>query len=423
MIHLNDYNAIQTQCKCGKTHSTYTKGIFYCENAIEKIAEACKSVISFGRIGLVFDENLASYGNQCESELKKEGYCVSVFTFPQGYESTLASCDDLITSREDIRLWIALGTGTIANTVRYSAFQRGNEWICFLTAPTTDSVMYASSEFFENGVKSVFVCKPPVCVVIDQNIISNAPKECIAAGYGTLFSKLLTAFDIVFDETTSCRRCRYIAEEFKENLLDFFQTQSCEQIEQRICRSLVRIGLVTQLSGDDDYSVGVEYDCALALGEYASDKRLVGENLMLATLTSYCVYSAYLSLLPDDLYIPCDITEQLRWLDKNCNLDMINLLSERQTDCEDAAKLYVLKEYGEDLNSALNSLFSGIKGKIKQFKRLYKDAGFWLCRYVSKEDLFKVVTTACVLSKKPNLLRSIKLGGALEDCLPFDQTA
>lgn len=418
MIDLNDYVAPESNCKCGKTHAAYTKTIVLGDNALDKLPEICKSVIAQCRVGIVSDENTKPIAERSESLLVRAGYRTRSFCYPAGFQSTRDQADKLIKSSEDIRLWIAVGAGSIADTVRYAATCRGNEWVLVPTAPTTDAMLYPQCDFFENGVRTVVRATPPIAVVADYTVLEDAPKFTVAAGWGTLVSKLMRAFDLYFDALTDKKHCSCLTEEFNDNLLEFFTTQSCESLAPRICRTLIRLGLVAQLVDDGDFCQGGEYFAARCLSLQTGNKRLTGENAMICTMTAYCILDSYLKTSPDDLFVPASAPEYFRYLDRNCGLSNVSLLRTAKRNPSKEANLYVLKEYAGDLDEKLHALLGNLKGSARQFRRLYDDAGYWLGSYCTVESALRTVCAAYAATAD-GLLSSLVLGGALSEISDF----
>ena len=421
MIDLNDYAAPVSNCKCGKTHTAYTRTIELGDNAIEKLPEVCKSIIAQCRVGIVFDENTRPIAERAESLLVRVGYRTRSFCYPAGFESTREQSKKLTESSEDLRLWIAVGTGSIADTVRYAASCRGNEWVLVPTAPTTDAMLYPQCDYFENGVRTVAKAIPPIAVVADYTVLEHAPKFTVAAGWGTLMSKLMRAFDLYFDALTDKKHCSYLTEAFNDNLLEFFNTQSCESLAPRICRTLIRLGLIAQLADDGDFCQGGEYFAARCLAYQTGNKRLIGENAMICTLTAYCILDSYLKTSPEDLYVPASASEYFRYLDKQCGLSNVSLLRTAKSNTSKEANIYVLKEYAGDLDEKLHSLLGNLKGSAKQFRRLYDDAGYWLGSYCTVESALRTVCAAYAATAD-GLLSSLVLGGALSEITDFPST-
>lgn len=416
MIDLNNYTPPEKACKCGKTHAAYTKTIILSDSAIEKLPEVCKQIISQCRIGIVCDENVKGVAAEAESLLVRAGYRTRTFTLPADFVFSRKNTEQLINTSEDLRLWLAVGCGSIADAVRYASSCRGNEWILFPTAPTTDAMLYPYCDFFEDGARVTVKANPPVAVVGDYTAIESAPKYTVAAGYGTLVSKLLRAFDFAFDKVTDKRRCSFLTDEFCETVTDFFCNQSCELMPPRILRTLLKLGIIAQLADEEDFCQGGEYFAARCLKAQCDDKRLTGENAMICTLVSYCILDSYLSASPEDLFIPSSLPEHFRYLDKNCGISSVRLLGRprRASGCEES--LYVLKEYAGDLGGKIKEYFGNAKGLARQFRRLYDDAGYWLGSYCSCDTALKTVCCANAAVGE-GLLSSVVIAGALEPLL------
>lgn len=416
MTDLNGYTAPEFACKCGKTHRAHTKTVLFGQGAEEKLPDACKEIVAEGRVGVVCDKNVRHIAENAERLLVRAGYRTRLFCYPENYESTREQSRKLTEAPEDIRLWVAVGCGSIADTVRYAAACRANPWVLVMTAPTTDAVLYPYCDYIENGVRVTFRADPPLAVIADYQTIESAPKNTVAAGYGTLISKLARAFDFYFDEITSKRFCSELTSEFTENLSAFFDNESCEALSVRICRALIRLGITAQLADETDFCQGGEYLSARCLRLQCKDKRLTGENAAICAFTAYCILGSYLSVPSPDLCIPASLPEFYRYLDKNCALNNISLLNAAKPERKDESDLYVLKEYAADLKDKLSSLFLNANGMAKQFRRLYEDAGYWLGEYCSVRDAFRTVCAAYA-AHGDGLLSSLAAGGALGDCL------
>ena len=413
MIDLNGYTAPEFACKCGKTHSARTERIITCDDAIQQLPEVCKEILAEGRVGIVGDENVKTVAYDVERVLVRAGYRTRAFILPAGFTSTREQAEKLADSGEDVRLWVAVGCGSIADTVRYCAFCRSDEWVMFPTAPTTDAVLFPYCDYTENGVRITIKADPPRALVADYSVIENAPGYTVAAGYGTLLSKLTRAFDFAFDGITDKKYCKTLTREFTETVTEFFGAESCESISLRICRTLIRLGVIAQLADEEDFTTGGGYFAARCLKTQFKDERLIGENAAISSFTAYCILEGYLKHNPFDLYIPSSLPEYFRYLNKNCGLSCISLLKEGGKSGKDEAHLYVLQEYAEDLLNALRTLYGNVKSKTKQFRRLYEDAGYWLGSYCSCDEAFKTVAAAYAAGGD-GLLSSLALGGALE---------
>lgn len=415
MINIEDYSQIKFSCKCGKIHSSYTKHIICESGAINKIADLCKLSLKCGTLGIVYDKKLSSCAGSIEEILKSNSYKTILFEFDD--KDDIKTCNALLNAQEDIRLWIAIGTGKIANCVKYVSSQRHNEWICVMSAPTTDSILYPYSEYIHDCKRELIECNPPVSLIADLDIIQNAPKQCIASGYGTLVSKLLRLFDLKAEKIVKDNDCNELYNIFNENLMEFFENQSATSLQTKICVTLIRLGIISQFC-PIDYLQGVEYDIACDLCNLKKE-RLLGENLMLICITVFCVLRSYLANQPDNLFIPCDINKKIRYLDKQCNKNSLVTYANYKKDQYSASYMLITKEYADDLICDLNYYLSAMKGKIKCFRRIYKDLGLWLGEYMTIENLHDIVCASASVSNKSSLFKSIVLSGAI-DCLEKD---
>ena len=257
--------------------TAFTSQVIVDNEGLKRLPDAAERVLPLGHVALCFDDNVKDLGDVAADVMRRAGYSVEC--------SALGA---LGTLREDVRLMISIGGGSAANAVKLEAGKRGAEWIHLMTCASTDSALYPYAELFENGRRKVVPCTPPTAVVIDEVALKSSPRRCTAAGYGTLFSKLLVLFCLRAD--AMCDGEPHPAQEALESCLcPYFDEPSVEHPAVRTATALVKVGLIAQCL-PADFLQREEYNAAIVLSAFRKRERLIGEDAMLASLALAAIY-------------------------------------------------------------------------------------------------------------------------------------
>jgi len=96
---------------------------------------------------------------------------------------------------------VSVGSGTVNDIAKRTAFEMGLAYVCVPTAPSVDGYTSFGSAITINGFKTTMPCDAPALVVADQDLMANAPYELLAAGYGDLAAKLNSGRDWLIART------------------------------------------------------------------------------------------------------------------------------------------------------------------------------------------------------------------------------
>ncbi len=90
---------------------------------------------------------------------------------------------------------IAVGSGVVNDLVKYAAQRAGVPYVSVVTAASMDGYAASGAALLECGFKRTLDCAPPIAVVADVGIVTNAPSPMAAWGYGDLSGKLVAGAD------------------------------------------------------------------------------------------------------------------------------------------------------------------------------------------------------------------------------------
>lgn len=278
-------------CDCGKKHAVTLKKIIMEENALSKINEVISSLGSYKNIVMICDDNTYEIaGKQVESIVNLKQKIVLKSKGLHANEHAVYTVENTLFEGAD--LLIAVGSGTIHDTTRYVAYELGLQFISVPTAPSVDGYVSSVCAMTWKGVKRTLTAVPPLALVADSNVISNAPLKMIASGVGDMLGKYTALFDWkVASILTGEYYCDYVASLMKSALdevvenIQKIKTRDVTAIES-LTYGLVLSGLAMQMTGNSRPASGAEHHIShlIEMGVLSENNdALHGEKVGVAT--------------------------------------------------------------------------------------------------------------------------------------------
>jgi glycerol-1-phosphate dehydrogenase [NAD(P)+] len=149
-------------------------------------------------VRLVADRNTwAAAGAEAGSELRAAGLTtrVTVFDWENLAPDARAVFRLLVDDVPSERLYIAVGSGTITDIVRFAAHRTGRDFVSLPTAPSVDAYSSIVAPMIIEGVKRSVIAGAPIAVFADPAVLAAAPRPMIAAGFGDMLAKLSAEAD------------------------------------------------------------------------------------------------------------------------------------------------------------------------------------------------------------------------------------
>ena len=107
-----------------------------------------------------------------------------------------AICISKKTYPEDIEVILGVGGGRVLDTAKYAAHMSKVVYICMATALSTDSLASPFSVLeIERNVRQTLLCRIPTAIIVDTNLVANAPINLIRSGIGDTIAKYTALFD------------------------------------------------------------------------------------------------------------------------------------------------------------------------------------------------------------------------------------
>ena len=93
------------------------------------------------------------------------------------------------------RVYIAVGSGTLTDIVRFVSYRTRSFFISMPTAPSVDGFAASGSSMTIMDYKQTIQSRPPVAIFADLDTLCNAPRDLIASGFGDMFGKYTALAD------------------------------------------------------------------------------------------------------------------------------------------------------------------------------------------------------------------------------------
>ena len=171
---------------------------YYCgDSAIDQLLDFCQ-VNHYHRFLMISDRNTHSIlGARVETALVARGW--DVLTIVLEGDEVVADEEYLaqVFFRSDgqPRLYLAVGSGTITDIARFCSHRSGNPFAAIPTAPSVDGFASLIAPVVIRRFKDTAYCLPPVGIFADIQILCQAPRSMIAAGFGDMLGKYTALAD------------------------------------------------------------------------------------------------------------------------------------------------------------------------------------------------------------------------------------
>ena len=198
-LAVNDMAQTEFDCSCGRHHTFPIHDIAIGKGALAKlpkIAEPFKA----GKILMVFDNHTyKAAGERAVALMKDAGFNVKELLFDRKDEVLIP--DESVIGRilqeqdMDVTLMIAVGSGSINDSVKYVSSRTKVPYVIVCTAPSMDGYVSDGAPLIADGFKISYPAKLAYGVVGDTDIMKDAPMDLIRAGFGDVVGKITALAD------------------------------------------------------------------------------------------------------------------------------------------------------------------------------------------------------------------------------------
>lgn len=162
------------------------------------ISSLCRFCQGQRKLTLVADQNtFQALGRAVERGLRAGGLDVQtiVLTGDEVIADEHYIMQVLVSSGREDRTYLAVGSGTINDIVRFASHRTKDSFISVPTAPSVDGYTSIGAPLVVGGFKQTLTCHPPIAVFADLGTLGAAPRPMIAAGFGDMLGKYTALAD------------------------------------------------------------------------------------------------------------------------------------------------------------------------------------------------------------------------------------
>jgi len=171
--------------------------IYIGKDAIPNLIQYCENQ-HLGRFTLVADQNTYPVlGKAVEDAFRAHGFDVNTVILSGqeiiADEHTIMQV--LVRASKEERVYLAVGSGTITDIVRFVSHRARTSFISVPTAPSVDGFTSPGAPLVIARLKQTIPAQPPAAVFADLATLSAAPHPLIAAGFGDMLGKYTSLAD------------------------------------------------------------------------------------------------------------------------------------------------------------------------------------------------------------------------------------
>lgn len=280
------------RCACGKEHKMATRLCVIESGALGQLEELLEQQ------GLGGKKRCAVYGSVTwQNPAFSHPRAAQEIVLPsEGLHADEHATGEVLRQLDaDVELLLACGSGSIHDTVRYCAAQRGIPFVALPTAASVDGFCSAVAAMTWQGYKKTMNAVAPLLVVADLDVISRAPAYLTASGVGDVLGKYIALADWrIAHELTGEAVCPVIYDIMEDAVGRIWDScldtlSGSEEAFESVMYGLLMSGLAMQLMGNSRPASGAEHHIShliemrpAALGVNSS--ALHGEKVGVGTL-------------------------------------------------------------------------------------------------------------------------------------------
>ena len=181
---------------------------------------------------------------------------------------------------QDIKVIVGFGGGRVLDMAKYAAFISKAVYICLPTTLSNDSLASPFSVLGTEGrSRKTLPCKIPAAIIVDTDMIVNAPIGQTLSGIGDTLAK----HTALYDWKLACQAAGTHMDDFAYAIgrMSFDSVYHCDEKNIKsnvfiriLSRSLVMGGLAMEIAGSSRPCSGSEHLFSHALEEYYPDIRV-----------------------------------------------------------------------------------------------------------------------------------------------------
>ena len=181
-------------CACGRHHCMYVKYLRIGTGVIDGVAEAVRNIGAARPMVVCAPDVYALAGKRVDDLLTAAGIPHSFFTVPADARGAVEPAEEatgsvVLNFDQRCDLLIGVGSGVINDICRVVSTTAKIPMLIVGTAPSMDGYASASSSMVVSHIKQSLALKAPEGIILDTDIMAEAPMKLLSAGLGDVLAK------------------------------------------------------------------------------------------------------------------------------------------------------------------------------------------------------------------------------------------
>lgn len=233
--------------------------------------------------------------------IEKDNKRCKVICFDEDVVADEYALGKVLFELEQADIFVGVGSGTISDITRYTAYKFKVPFVLFPTAPSMDGFASSVAALTINGLKTTVVASVPEAIFVDMKVIENSPEILKKAGFGDLMGKITALLDwqlsnIILDEPIDLEVLEIVKNTYTKTLNSIDEKQFCRDLLE----GLITSGVMMARVNSSRPASGCEHHLS-HFWEYHKIKTYHGIKVGLATLYVLRFYEHFLSLSKDKI--------------------------------------------------------------------------------------------------------------------------
>ena len=376
-------------CKCGKKHACPIKYVYVEDGAICRLNEVLDG---FDKILLVADQNtFAAAGQKVEKEICSKIKNRVIFSGETVLIPNEKSIERVIENCKDIDFIVGVGSGVIQDLCKYVSFELKIPYAIVATAPSMDGYASSGAAMITDGMKVTYSVGLPYAIIADTDVLYNAPKEMIKAGYGDVVGKYSSLNDWKLSALVNGEYfCEYIYQATMDMVKKTVSVadgllKGDKQSIKTLTEALIVVGILISFAGSSRPASGSEHHLSHffeIVGIVTDTPYLAhGTDVAYSTVITARIREELVALkFPNKIYRPTDeqLKKELRSVYYSVGDGCYNLQKKLATYEKEFAEIYLenqekIKEILKEMPSAkeIERLLGLVGLDIDEYYQLY----------------------------------------------------
>ena len=259
-------------------------------DAVDEVVPTCNQLKLEKSTLLICDDNTRTIaGDRIYEHLDEADFDVQVVTIREVDKDTLEEVLEHI-SETKVQSIMGIGGGKPIDTAKYCASEVEVPFFSIPTATSHDGIASGRASVSFEGVKASIQAEPPMAIIADTTIISQAPYRLMAAGCGDILANYSAVADWKLAHKLKGEEYSNYAAVLSEQTAEMLMA-SIDQIKPNteaaarvVLKAVVTSGIAMSIAGTSRPASGSEHMFSHALDKVSKTPGLHGEQCGLGTI-------------------------------------------------------------------------------------------------------------------------------------------